>query len=65
MPDVRWWVLVAVLVAVVAFLSGVVRGMTGTAPFEVDASATTIRPIGPSNMSLTDSDLLRSVLQHV
>ena len=39
MRNARWWLLVAVLVAVAAFLSGLVRGVTGTAPFDVDEDA--------------------------
>lgn len=40
MRNVRWWVAAALVVAAAAFLSGLVRGITGTAPFEVeDATA--------------------------
>ncbi len=36
MPNLRWWLLVAVLVAVAAFLTGLLRGATDTSPFEVE-----------------------------
>lgn len=39
MRNARWWLLVAVLVAVAAFVSCLVRGVTGTAPFDVDEAA--------------------------
>ena len=34
MRNARWWVMVAVLVAVAAFVTGLLRGLTDTAPFE-------------------------------
>lgn len=39
MPKLRWWLLVAVLVVVTAFLTGLLRGATGTSPFEVEEAA--------------------------
>lgn len=45
MRNARWWLLLAVLVAVAAFLSGLLRGATGTAPFEVDGRAQDLRHI--------------------
>lgn len=43
MRNARWWLFVAVLVAVAAFVSGLVRGVTGTTPFDVDEDARDLR----------------------
>lgn len=40
MSRMQLWLLVAVAVVLAAFVSGVVRGVTDTAPFEVAPSVT-------------------------
>ncbi len=35
MSRLRWWALVAVAVAIAAFVTGLLRGVTGTSPFDL------------------------------